>query len=369
MLKHLQVSDSKLLFRLSLIGLLFYKAFTYKLWIVSDRIFPIVSISDSFRITNVYYHNILSLLSFIAIAILLFRVQKIILFILIISEFLLLATDVMRWQPTVYQYFLTFIVYLIAPKKLKSYLLLLLAATYIYSGLLKFNLRFINFHWAGTILIEFLEISAEYANDKYFKALGFIIPFIETISGILLLTRHKRKGFFLAICTHVFILIFIGKLSFTYSFAIWSWNVIMLLYATIYLSKPNIPPLKLNVLSAVWMILIFVMPSLNFIEKYYPYFSFDMYTGDKHYLYINTPLRKNDIVSTYASVKNDYYLSELVSKLSMKELGVPVTHDKWLYGRFIESFELKFPEYSPCYEIKYYPFQTYEIFEYKNTNQ
>ena len=363
MLKYLNLSESKLLFKLSLIGLLLYKAFTYKLWFVSDRIFPVVAISDSFRITNVYYHNSLSLISFIAIAVLLFRIQKVVLLILIISEFLLLATDVMRWQPTEYQFFLTLIIYLIAPKKLKTYLLLLLSATYIYSGLLKFNLRFINFHWAGAILMDFIGISADYANHKHIKAIGFIIPFIETLSGILLLTRHRRKGFFLVIFTHIFILVFIGKLSFANSLAIWSWNVIMLLYAIIYLLKPDIKSLKFNGLSTVWVLLIFVLPALNFIEKYYPYFSFDMYTGDRHHLYINTPIKEDATINTYAVNKNDYYLSEKVSKLAFNELRVPITHNKWLYRRFIESFEHKFPEYEPCYDIKYYPFDTNELFE------
>jgi|GEM_PF-2804533 len=364
MLKYLNFQETKLLFKLSLIGLLVYKIFTYKLWVVSDRIFPIVSFSDSFQITNVYFHNVLSIISFIAIAILLFRIQKVILFILIVSEFLLLATDVMRWQPTEYQFFLTLIVYLVAPKKFKSYLLLLLAATYIYSGMLKFNLRFINFNWAGTILMQFAGISSEYANHKYVKALGFIIPFIETISGILLLTRHRKKGFILAICTHIFILVFIGKESFVSSFAIWSWNVIMLIYASVFLLNPKIPSLKFNVLSTVWVLLIFVLPSLNFIEKYYPYFSFGMFTGDRYYLYINTPLEKNSLVNTYAENKNEDYLSENVSTLAYNELSVPLTHSKWLYARFIKAFEDKYPELEPCYDIKYYPFHTYEIFDF-----
>ncbi len=364
MLKHLNFQETKLLFKLSLIGLLIYKVFTYKLWMVSDRVFPIVSFSDTYQITNVYFHNVLSIISFIAIAILLFRIQKVILFILIISEFLLISTDVMRWQPTVYQYFLSLIVYFIAPKKFKSYLLLLLSATYIYSGLLKFNLSFINFNWSRHILVDFFGLTAEYANHRYVKALGFIIPFIETLSGMLLLTRYRRKGFFLVMGIHLFILIFVGKLSFTYSFAVWSWNVVMLLFALIYILKPEIKALKFNVLKSVWILLIFVLPALNFFEKYYPYFSFDMYSGDKYQLFINTALEKNSSINTYAKYKNENHLSERVSTLAYNELKVPVTHNKWLYTRVIKALEQKYPELEPCYDIKYYPFHAYEVFDF-----
>lgn len=363
MFKDFKGLEERLLFKLSLIGLLVYKIFTYELWDVSDRIFPIVAFHDSFQVTNVYFHNILAYISFAAIAFLLFKTQKIVLFILIISEFLLLSTDIMRWQPTVYQYFLSLVVYLVAPKKFKTYLLLLLAATYIYSGLLKFNMSFINLNWSKTILIDFIGLSPEYAYHIYVKAIGFIIPLIETISGFLLLTRYRRKGLILVVAIHLFILIFLGKLSFSYSFAIWSWNLVMLFYALIYIKKPQVDSIKFSILNSMWVLLIFVLPSLNFFEKYYPYFSFDMFTGDKYRLYLNTTLNKESEVSTYASYKNDDYMSEDVSILAYKELRVPLTHNKWLYTRVIKAFEYKYPKLEPCYDIKYYPFRTYELFD------
>jgi len=363
MFKLLKIPDTILLFKLSLAGLLIYKIFTLKLWIVSDRIFPLVSFSDSFQITNIYFHNIISIISFVVIVILLFKFKKNLLFILVIAELLLLATDVMRWQPTLYQYFLTLIIYLIAPKKFKNYLLLLLSATYLYSGLLKFNPIFIDFNWSKHILVEFIGLPIQYTKLTFIKLLGFIIPVIETLAGILLLTRFRRKGFYLIIITHIFILIFLGKLSFSYSFAVWIWNLIMLLIALVYLFKPKIDKLKINFLTLIWIILIFVLPSLNFFEKYYPYFSFDMYSGDKHVLYINVSLKNNDELINMYNNNDDYCLNEKVTILSYNELGVPVTHNRWLYGRFIKSFARKFPKLEPKYLIQYYPFTTYNIFK------
>lgn len=363
MIKNLKIPKAIIFLKLSLFGLLIYKVFTLKLWIVTDRIFPIISFADSFQITNVYVHNFFSIISFAALVILLFKVQRLLLLILVISEFILLSIDVMRWQPTVYQFFLTFIIYLASPKKFKTYLLLLLSATYIYSGLLKFNMSFINFNWSRHILGDFFGLSSQYAELSYVKAVGFIIPVIETLAGILILTKYRRKGFFLIICVHVFILIFLGKLSFTYSFAVWFWNVIMLSLAYIFFTNPKIEKLKFNLLTVSWVVLLFLLPFFNLFEKYYPYFSFDMYSGDRYVLYINTPLEDGTQLETLSNVKNDEYLSERVTVLAYNEMGVPVTHNKWLYSRFIRAFEQKYPELDPCYEIKYYPFNTFEIFE------
>lgn len=363
MFKIEKITDHVLLFKLVLIGLLIYKLSTIKLWIISERIFPVISVSDNFQVTDEIFHNSLSILSFLLLSFLVFKTIRGLLILLIAVEILLLSTDVMRWQPTVYQFVLSFIIYAIKPKYFKFYILLLLSATYFYSGLLKFNLSFINYNWSGSILIDFLGVPSHYAYSKPLKALGFLIPIIEVSSGILLLTQWRKKGFILVVITHVFILVFLTHVGFVRGFAIWSWNVIMLIYAFIFIRNPQYEKPKFNLTTTVWLVIIYLLPFLNVFGKYYPYFSFDMFTGDRFYLFINTPSEKDNLMRTYAKNKDTFYLSESVSLMAFNELYVPLTHSKWLHRRFISAYKRDFPDSSPCFEWSYYPFKTKEALD------
>lgn len=366
MFKSLKYSDNVLLFKLALIGFLVYKLSSFKLWVISERIFPIISISDKFQITSEIFHNSLSILGLLLISILIFRVYRVLLIPLIIVEFLLLATDVMRWQPAAYQYFLSIVIFKISPKYFKSYLILLLSATYFYGGLHKFDLTFININWSRTILLQFLEIPFEYINLKAVKAIGFIIPITEILAGVFLLTRWRKKALILIMFMHIFIIFFILKLGFFYKISapILTWNLIMLVYAFIYYHNPICKKLKCNITTSLWVVLLYILPFLNLFGMYYPYFSFDIYSGAKFALYINVKLDKDSNIGTYAENKNSNYLNNGdVNLLAFNELGVPLTHNKWLYKRFISAYKRDFPESPPCFEISYYPFKTKELFE------
>ena len=365
MFKNVKSSENILLFKLTLLGLLVYKLSTYKLWMISDRIFPVVSVSDKFQITDEIFHNVFFFLSLILISILIFRVYKTLLIPLIAVELILLATDVLRWQPTVYQYFLSIIIYRISPKYFKSYLLLLLSATYFYAGLNKFDLNFVNVNWSRTILLQFLEIPYEYVDLKPVKALGFIIPSIELGSGILLLTPWRKKALILVILTHTFIIAFILKLGFfgDISVAILSWNFIMLAYAFVYFYKPFCEKLKFNITTSCWIVVLYILPFLNLFGKYYPYFSFEIYSGAKFTFHINIKLENDTKLAAYVEEENTNYLNHDVSMLAYNELGAPLPQYKWLYKRFISAYRRDFPKTKPCFDISYYPFKTKERFE------
>lgn len=188
-------NDSLFLFKLTAVGYLIYKLSTLKLWFLLDRTFPIVSISNHFEIVNSWFHILFSALSMILLVLLIFRTVKLFIVIFLIAESLLLLTDVMRWQPAVFQFFISFIAFLYAPKKFKFYVLFLLSATYFYGGLHKVNFRFINVFWARGMLVEFLNISPEIAYTRFIKAIGLIIPVFEIFCGLLLLTKWRNGPF------------------------------------------------------------------------------------------------------------------------------------------------------------------------------
>lgn len=365
MYKSITHSENIILFKLTLIGLLVFKLSSFKLWVISDRILPVVSVSNFIEITDEIFHNTTSIVSLIIISILIFRVYKILIIPLILLEFLLLATDVMRWQPAVYQYFLSIIIFRFYPKHFKSYLLLLLSAMYFFAGLHKFDLNFINTNWSRTILLRFLEIPYQYINLKAVKAMGFVIPIIEIASGILLLTRWRKKALLLIILSHIFIIAFILKLgSFeNLAFSVLSWNLVLLSYALLYFYYPKCKKLERRPAFFIWVVLLYILPFLNLFGKYYPYLSFDIYSGAKFVLYLNVKPENANKIGTYTENKNTTLLSENVNLLASNELRVPLTHNQWLYRRFIKSFKRDFPQSTPCFEISYYPFKSKMLFE------
>lgn len=363
MFKGLHLSESKFLFKLTAIGWIIFKLSSIKLWFIFDRQFPIISISDHFENSNALFHNGLGFLSFALLLSLIYKINKKSLALFLGIETLLLLTDVMRWQPTEYQFYISFLIYLFKPKQFKTYLILLLSATYIFSGLQKLNLRFINFIWSMSILKDFLDLPYEYAFSKPIKALGFLIPLIEILCGFFMLSKWKKYAFITVIIIHIFILIYIGPFGLNINSAVWSWNILMIAYALFFVFKSSPIRLKHNYLNTAWLILIFIMPFFNFFEKYYPYFSFELYTGSKHFLYINDQFDNNlALADTTITTHKNYYASTKVTAWSFKELNIPFPHDKWLYKRFIKSYRRDYPEASPCFEISYYPYKTKEIF-------
>jgi hypothetical protein len=271
----------------------------------------------------------------------------------------------MRWQPPVFQFYISFLAYLFQPKKFKFYLLLLLSATYIYGGFHKLNLRFANFVWAHDILIGYLNIPAEIAYSKFVKAIGFIIPIFEILCGIFILTKWQKQAFYGIILTHVVILLYISPVGINYNSAVWGWNLVMIVYALHFIKKPYFKKFRLRVFGLFWAVLIFVLPFLNFLEYYYPYFSFDLYSGNRYYLIINSQVDEGHSLADFAIKTNDdtYHLNLNTVIWSLDDMNTPLTHNKWLYKRFIKAFEQKYPELEPCYEIQYYPYNTSEIFE------
>lgn len=360
--------DNQSLLKITAIGWLIYKLSTLKLWFLYERSFPIISVSDSFKILAPEFHIVLSALSLVMLIVISIKPHRSILIAFLLAETALQLTDVMRWQPTAFQFYLSFVAFVFQPKKFKFYLLLLLSATYFYGGLHKLNLRFINFTWATDILIGVLNISTDVAYSKFVKAIGFIIPFFEMMCGILILTKWRKWAFYGIILTHIFVLIYISPLGLNHNSAVWGWNVIMVVYALYFLKNPLKEKLRLKpkAFNFFWIVLIYVLPLLNVFEYYYPYFSFDLYSGSRYYIILNAEIQKNHNLKPYANKSKDETLHLQLNsvKWSLKDINSPLTHNTWLYKKFVEAFEEKYPELEPCYEIQYYPYKTSEVFEY-----
>jgi len=361
--------DNQLLLKITAMGWLVYKLSTLKLWFLHDRNFPVIPVSDSLKILVPEFHIVLSALGLFMLVVIIFKPHKSVLIAFLLAETALQLTDVMRWQPAAFQFYISFVAFVVQPKKFKFYLLLLLSATYIYAGLHKLNLRFINFTWATDILIGLLNISTDVAYSKLVKGIGFIIPCFEMMCGILILTKWRKWAFYGIILTHTTVLLYISPLGLNHNSAVWGWNVIMIVYALYFLKNSRQEKLRLTpkLFNLFWIVLIYVLPILNVFEYYYPYFSFDLYSGNRYYLILNSEIHENHPLKLYTNdakeTKSNLQLNTF--SWSLEDINTPLTHNTWLYKKFIEAFEEKYPELEPCYEIQYYPYKTSEIFHFK----
>jgi predicted DCC family thiol-disulfide oxidoreductase YuxK/uncharacterized membrane protein YphA (DoxX/SURF4 family) len=201
--------------------------------------------------------------------------------------------DQTRWQPWVYQYgFLLGALALFSwdsddvegRKRALNIARLIVATTYIFSGLQKLNLNFINndFPW----IVEPITNAFPAALDPLY-ALGIGAPFIQIGFGFGLLTRkYRRISLILAISMHVFILATFGPFGHNWNNIIWPWTAAMagldllLFTGQQQFSLRNIfwsngYPYQVGVL-----VLFAILPFLSFFNLWDSYLSSALYSGN-----------------------------------------------------------------------------------------
>ena len=106
---------------------------------------------------------------------------------------------------------------------------LIIASTYIFSGLQKMNLNFIfenDFPWLVQPITNVFPSSAD-----LFHYFGMAVPFVQVAFGIGLLTkRYRRVSLLVAVSMHLFILAMFGPAGLDWSNVIWPWMTAMALF-------------------------------------------------------------------------------------------------------------------------------------------
>jgi len=142
--------------------------------------------------------------------------------------------DQTRWQPWVFQYgFLLAALALFSwdsddvdgRERALNVARLIVATTYIFSGLQKLNLNFINYDFPW--IVEPITNVFPTARDPLY-ALGIGAPFIQIGFGVGLLTRKfRRVSLILAVSMHAFILAMFGPFGHNWNNVIWPWTAAM----------------------------------------------------------------------------------------------------------------------------------------------
>ena len=144
--------------------------------------------------------------------------------------------DQTRWQPWVFQY--SFLLATLAlfswnnddihgQKRTLNIARLIIASTYIFSGLQKMNLNFIenDFPWLVQPITNVFPSSVD-----LFHYFGMAVPFVQVAFGIGLLTkRYRRVSLLAAVSMHLFILAMFGPAGHDWNNVIWPWTTAMAL--------------------------------------------------------------------------------------------------------------------------------------------
>jgi predicted DCC family thiol-disulfide oxidoreductase YuxK/uncharacterized membrane protein YphA (DoxX/SURF4 family) len=220
------------------------------------------------------------------------RPQKFIfLFLGIIVVFCLL--DQTRWQPWIYQYgFLLAALALFSwdsddvqgRERTLNIARLIVATTYIFSGLQKLNLNFINYDFPW--IVEPITNAFPSARDLLY-ALGIAAPFIQIGFGVGLLTRKfRRVSLILAVSMHAFILAMFGPFGHNWNNIIWPWTAGMAALDLLLFTGNQ----KFSVRDIFWgnrhpyhvcvLIVFAIMPFLSFFNLWDSYLSSALYSGN-----------------------------------------------------------------------------------------
>ena len=200
--------------------------------------------------------------------------------------------DQTRWQPWVFQY--SFLLATLAlfswnsgdidgQRRTLNIARLIIASTYIFSGLQKMNLNFIenDFPWLVQPITNVFPSSAD-----LFHYFGMAVPFVQVAFGIGLLTkRYRRVSLLAAVSMHLFILAMFGPAGLDWNNVIWPWTTAMALFDILLFAGKA----EFSFREVVWtthryhaavLVVFAIFPILSFFNYWDSYLSAALYSGN-----------------------------------------------------------------------------------------
>jgi hypothetical protein len=161
---------------------------------------------------------------------------------------------------------------------------LIVAFTYIFSGLQKINsnFMFVDFPWLVQPVTVLFPLAA-----KLVPTIGAMAPFVQVAFGIGLLTRRwRRLSLIAAVAMHIFILTMFGPLGHNWNNVVWPWTAAMAVFDIILFSGtseftwPDIFATRRDPLQITALALFVVLPTLSFFNLWDSYLSAALYSGN-----------------------------------------------------------------------------------------
>jgi hypothetical protein len=212
-------------------------------------------------------------------------------FLAVMAAFCLM--DQTRWQPWVFQY--SFLLAAIAlyswdsadadgAKRTLNIARLIVASTYVYSGLQKTNLNFVenDFPW---IVQPIANVFPSAINLLH--GFGMAVPLVQVAFGIGLLTRRfRRASLIAAVAMHLFILAMFGPFGLDWNDIVWPWTAAMAIFDILLFSAApdfswrEIAWSRHDPWHFAAVVLFAMLPALSFFNLWDSYLSSALYSGN-----------------------------------------------------------------------------------------
>jgi len=201
-------------------------------------------------------------------------------------------TDQTRWQPWVFQFSLLLGAMAVCwwngadadgGRRMLNIARLIVAFTYIYSGLQKLNLNFMenDFPWMVQPVTNLFPSTAQ-----VLRGFGMAAPFIQIAFGIGLLThRFRRISLILAVAMHLFILAMFGPMGLDWNNVVWSWTAAMAVFDVLLFSGADFSWCEIvgngrDPVHLAAIVLFAILPALSFVNLWDSYLSSALYSGN-----------------------------------------------------------------------------------------
>ena len=359
---------------------------SYNLW-TSDRFFPLLPLFDAMPVLK-HPLDVILLILFIVVVVLGIVRPKPVVFLLVFGILgFYLVQDQCRWQPWVYVYAMFLLPFAKkepgkASMSLVNYFQIILIGVYVWSGLQKFNPNFIEFTFKR-ILTELLTIESNSLVNSL-STLGYSIPVVEVLIGLcLVFPRSRNMGVYMALTTHIFILIYLSPLGINYNSIVYPWNFAMMTLVLLAFFKNDQPLFtwcKESIGSKIPYFLValltWILPVLNLFGKWDHYLSFSLYSDKPHEFYI--AVEESSLGQLPGNYK-PYFVSLEgmtggrlidVNKWSVEELNVPFYPETRVFKILSANFctygipgdHLIFLEFEkPIHNGKFYSYQCKDL--------
>jgi len=268
-------------------------AMSPRLWI-GPRSFPATPFVDGFPpIEGVLAYGLFAALFVLGADIVVSRKPQwpIAVFLGIIAVFC--AADQTRWQPWVFLYcFLLATLALFSregadttdERNALNIARLVLACTYIFSGLQKANANFManDFPWIVSPITDALPSTA-----NLLRATAVVVPFVQIAFGIGLLTnRFRQISLLAAVSMHVFILAMFGPFGLDWNKIIWPWTAAMAVFDVLLFADNerycagDFLWTRRHPYQLLALVVFIALPALSFFNLWDSYLSAALYSGN-----------------------------------------------------------------------------------------
>lgn len=348
--------QSRLKFFKALVMLAFLAGFLLspRLWTTQGRFFPVLSPFDNLP-AIAFPFDVMLLLLFIGLGIVwIFYKKRRIGLMAIVSLATILMQDQMRWQPWVYQYSLLLLPYLLQTdtkeneKSILCCLQWIIAGIYVWSGIQKLNPGFLS-----QTFVQIAEASGTKLMFSKWKNAGYIIPFIEILTGLSLLgSKFRKAGIYAAVITHIAILLLLSPLMLNHNSVVYPWNAAMILFVLLLYKGMKTEEHAINLirensftsLKLMPIILVWVFPVFNFWGYWDHYLSFSLYSDKPPTFYI--AIEESEIHKIDKRFQNYFVVipglqgGQLIDidKWALSELNVPFYPQLSLFKKLSRRF-------------------------------